>query len=95
MKRFAVALILLALPVTAAFAAGDAKAGEAVYNSKCKGCHGVAGAGGAMDKSSIAGMSEAETKAAIESGKGKMKPIASVKGAALDNVAAYIASLKK
>lgn len=94
MKRFAIAVVLLALPVTAAFA-GDAAAGEAVYNSKCKMCHGAAGAGGAMDKSSIAGTPEAATKAAIEKGKGKMKPIASVTGAALDNVAAYVASLKK
>jgi hypothetical protein len=34
-------------------------------------------------------------KAAVANGKGKMKPIAAVTGAALDNVAAYVASLKK
>jgi mono/diheme cytochrome c family protein len=94
MKRIAVTLVLLALPAAAAFAA-DAAAGKVVFDSKCKMCHGAEGAGGAMDKASIAGTPEAATKAVVASGKGKMKPIASVTGAALDNVAAYVASLKK
>ena len=86
-------LVLLSLPVAAAFAA-DAAAGKAVFDTKCKACHGAAGAGGAMDKASIAGKSADETKAAVAKGKGKMKPVASVTGDALDNVAAYVASLK-
>jgi mono/diheme cytochrome c family protein len=94
MKRIAVTLVLLSLPMAAAFA-GDAAAGKAVFGTKCKACHGAEGAGGAMDKASIAGTAEAATKAAVETGKGKMKPVASVKGADLDNVAAYVASLKK
>ena len=94
MKRIALTLALLALPAAGAFAA-DAAAGKAVYDSKCKMCHGAEGAGGAIDKASIAGTSEAATKAAVQSGKGKMKAMPAVTGAALDNVAAYVASLKK
>ena len=94
MKRIAMILALVCLPAAAVFAA-DAAAGATIYNTKCKMCHGAGGAGGAMDKASIAGTPEATTKATVENGKGKMKAIASVKGADLDNVAAYIASLKK
>jgi mono/diheme cytochrome c family protein len=94
MKRIAVTLFLLSLPAGAAFA-GDAAAGKAVFATKCKACHGADGTGGAMDKASIVGTSEAAAKAAVSSGKGKMKAVASVTGADLDNVAAYVASLKK
>jgi mono/diheme cytochrome c family protein len=94
MKRIAMTLALLSLPAAAAFAA-DAAAGKAVYDTKCKMCHGATATGGAMDKASIAGTDAATTKAVVASGKGKMKPVASVTGDALDNVAAYVASLKK
>jgi mono/diheme cytochrome c family protein len=93
MKRIAITLVLLSLPATAIFAA-DAAAGKAVFDTKCKACHGADAKGGAMDKAPIAGKTEADTKAAVEKGKGKMKPVATVSGAALDNVAAYVASLK-
>jgi mono/diheme cytochrome c family protein len=94
MKRIALTLALLSLPAAVAFA-GDAAAGKAIFATKCKACHGADGAGGAMDKASIAGTSEAAAKAAVEKGKGKMKPVATVSGADLDNVAAFVASLKK
>jgi mono/diheme cytochrome c family protein len=93
MKRIVLTLALLSLPAAAAFGA-DAAAGKTVFDSKCKMCHGAAGAGGAMDKAPIAGTAVAATKAAVASGKGKMKPVASVTGDALENVAAYVASLK-
>ena len=94
MKRIVLTLVLLSVPAAVAFA-GDAAAGKAIFATKCKACHGADGAGGAMDKASIAGASEAATKTAVESGKGKMKAVATVKGADLDNVAAYVASIKK
>jgi len=94
MKRIAMTLALLSLPAAAAFAA-DAAAGKTVFDAKCKMCHGAEGAGGAMDKASIAGATVAATKAAVTSGKGKMKPQAAVTGDALENVAAYVAALKK
>src|ERR1035441_6961527 len=46
-------------------------------------CHGAEGAGGAMDKASIAGTAADAAKAAVSKGKGKMKPVASVSGDAL------------
>jgi cytochrome c len=94
MKRIALALVLISLPAAVAFAA-DAAAGKAVYDTKCKMCHGAEGAGGAMAKAPIAGKSEADVKDAVTKGKGKMKPVTTVSGAALDNVAAYVSSLKK
>ena len=94
MKRIAVTLALLSLPAAAAFA-GDAAAGKTIYAAKCKACHGADATGGAMDKASIAGSAEAATKAAVTSGKGKMPKVSSVTGADLDNVAAFVASLKK
>ena len=94
MKRIAISLALLALPFTAAFAA-DAAAGKAVFDTKCKMCHGAEGAGAAMAKTPIAGTPAAAVKDVVTKGKGKMKPVASVTGDAIDNVAAYVASLKK
>ena len=94
MKRIVITLALLSLPAAAAFAA-DAAAGKTVFDSKCKMCHGANAAGGMVAKAPVAGAPEAEVKAAVTNGKGKMKPMASVTGAALDNVAAYVASLKK
>ena len=94
MKRIAITLVILSLPVAAAFAA-DAAAGKAVYDTKCKMCHGVDGAGAKMAPTPIAGVAAAQVKEAVTKGKGKMKPAASVTGDAVDNVAAYVASLKK
>jgi cytochrome c oxidase cbb3-type subunit 3 len=94
MKHIAMILILASIPSAAVFAA-DAAAGKAVFDAKCKMCHGPAGAGGVMDKTPIAGTDAATVKATVTSGKGKMKPQPAVSGDGLDNVAAYVASLKK
>jgi len=97
---FAGACMLLALCSTSAWAA-DAAAGKAIYGTKCRSCHGAEGEG----NPSIAKMmkvelkplssSTADVKKIVTEGQGKMKPVVGVAGADLDNVVAYVHSLKK
>lgn len=106
MRMMLLTMTLAAVGITAAWGA-DAKAGQAVYDRSCKSCHGADGtANPAMVKmmkveiadlksSEVQSMSDAQLKAVIAEGKGKMKPIRSVTGADADNVVAYIRSLKK
>jgi len=49
----------------------------------------------ALGSAEVQGMSDADLKAIVVNGKGKMKAIASVKGAEADDVVAYVRSLKK
>jgi mono/diheme cytochrome c family protein len=91
---------IAALFPTGAWAA-DAAAGKAVYDAKCKGCHGANGEGNPnMAKAlkvELKPLSEstADVKKTIVEGQGKMKPVVSVTGADLDNVVAYVHGLKK
>lgn len=86
--------------------AADAAAGKAVFGTKCRACHGADGQGNpaiakAMNvemkpfsSADVQKKSDADLKAAITMGTGKMKPVA-IAGADLDNVVAYIRTLKK
>jgi mono/diheme cytochrome c family protein len=97
---------MLAVAGSAIAQGADAKAGQAVYDRVCKSCHGADGtANPAISKmmkvdipdlksSEVQSMSDAQLKAIITDGKGKMKPVKSVTGADLDNVVAYLKSLK-
>ena len=92
--------MILALCSTGAWAA-DAAAGKAIFATKCRTCHGAEGDG----NPSIAKMlkvdlkplssSTADVKKVVTEGQGKMKPVTGVTGADLDNVVAYVRSLKK
>ena len=102
----AVVLIFMVLAITPALAA-DAAAGHAVYDKKCKTCHGAAGEGnpglakalGAtippLGSADVQKASDDDMKKVVTAGKGKMKPVAGVAGADLDNVIAFVRSLKK
>ena len=93
--------MVTALSCTGVFAA-DAAAGKAVYEKSCKGCHGAdgtpsAGMAKAMNIKDFktTAFSDDDIKTAITAGKGKMKPVAGVTGASVDNVAAYVKTLKQ
>jgi len=99
------AFVAAAFTVVPAFAA-DSAAGKIVYD-KCKTCHladgsgnpGMAKAFGVTIKplggAEVQAMSDADLKKVITAGSGKMKPVAGVAGADLDNVVAYIRTMKK
>jgi len=86
---------------TGAFAA-DAAAGATLYASKCRACHGPDGSGNKaiasamkVEMKPLSSASDAEIKTAVTSGTGKMKAVAGVAGADLDNLIAAIHAMKK
>jgi len=101
------------LPACAAFLAlsavqafGAAAEGKAIFDTKCKACHGAEGAGNPaiakmmkvtmrpLGSAEVQAKSDAELKKDMTQGNGKMKPVAlSAKQA--DDVVAYIRTLKK
>jgi mono/diheme cytochrome c family protein len=87
--------------------AADAAAGKAVFDTKCRTCHAADGAGNpgiakAMNVTmkplggeEIQKMSDADLKKVISTGSGKMKPVAGLSPAQIDDVVAFVRTLKK
>jgi predicted CXXCH cytochrome family protein len=106
MKTTAIGILFFALSGAVAVAA-DTKAGQASYDKACKSCHGPTGAPNPavakMLKADMKDLGSAEVqsqtddqlKKTITEGKGKMKPVHTVSGAALDDVVAYVRTFKK
>jgi mono/diheme cytochrome c family protein len=106
MRIILTVLTLAGLSATAGSAA-DAKAGQAVYNKSCKSCHGTDGTANPaiakmmkvdmkdLGSADVQAMSDDDIKKVVTAGKGKMKPVTTVSGGALDDVVAYVRSLKK
>jgi mono/diheme cytochrome c family protein len=98
---------MLDLCLAGAAWAADAKAGQAVYDKSCKTCHGADGAPNPaiakamkadmkdMKSAEIQSMSNDQIKKAITEGTGKMKPVKTLSAVDVDNVIAYIHTLKK
>lgn len=91
MKILIAAIMLL---ITASFGfAGDAAAGKAVYNAKCKACHGADGSGTAMKLKDIRKDSDADLKKSVTDGWGRMKAVPSVETQQTGDLIAYIRTL--
>src|SRR5713226_10150438 len=105
MKQIVSAVLLLTLP--AGLALADATAGKAVYDRACKSCHGASGAANPaiakmmkvemkdLGSAEVQAHSDADLKKVITDGQGKMKPIKTVMGKDIDDVIAYVRTLKK
>jgi len=88
-------------------AAGDPAAGKAVFDKTCKTCHGATGVANPniakmmkvdikeLGSAEIQSKTDAEFKTIITEGKGKMKAVKTVTGKDIDNVIAYVRTLKK
>jgi mono/diheme cytochrome c family protein len=106
MRNIFILTTLITIAAAAAFAA-DAKAGQASYDKSCKSCHGADGTPNPaiakmmkvemkdLKSAEVQGMSNDDIKKVITEGTGKMKPVKTVTGAAIDDVVAYVHSLKK
>jgi mono/diheme cytochrome c family protein len=100
-------LMMLATVISMASAAQLAQAasvaaGQAVYKAKCQMCHGAEGLGNLpkakvnpLGGATAQALSDADLKKAVTAGTASMKPVAGVAGADLDNVVAFVRSLKK
>jgi mono/diheme cytochrome c family protein len=82
--------------------AASATAGQPVYKAKCQMCHGADGSGNLpkakvnpLGGAVVQAKSDADLKKSVTAGAGTMKPVAGVTGADLDNVIAFVRSLKK
>jgi cytochrome c5 len=82
--------------------AASATDGATVYAAKCKNCHGADGSGNPaiakmmnVTMKPLGAQADADIKTAVTAGTGKMKPIAGVAAGDLDNVIAYVHTLKK
>ena len=99
MKSFAMLAAAAVFCVSSAL--GAAADGKAVYDQKCKSCHGADGKGNPaiakmmkVELKPLGAESAEDIKEAISKGHGKMKPVNGVSAKQADDVAAYIHTLK-
>jgi mono/diheme cytochrome c family protein len=100
-------IVVALLSLTTAYAAGDAKLGKAAYTQHCQSCHGATGVANpsivkmmkteipSLGSADVQKMSDEELKKVITDGKGKMPPTRTVTGKSVDDVVAYVRTLKK
>ena len=106
MRMILITFTAITICATVASAA-DAKAGQEAFTKSCKSCHGADGpANPAIAKmmkvemknlgsGEVQAQSDADLAKIITEGKGKMKPVKTVSGPAVEDVIAYVRSLKK
>jgi mono/diheme cytochrome c family protein len=109
MNKLIVTFLAMMATVSGVALAADATAGKAIFDKTCKGCHGEAGAApnealAKMLNATIPTLADPQFQAtvkdeeihnAITMGKGKMPAQKNVPAASVDDVVAYVRSLKK
>ncbi|MBI4459279.1 MAG: cytochrome c [Acidobacteria bacterium] len=104
---FTVTILTLFVLSGNALAEGDAQAGKAVFDTKCKACHGADAKGNPaiakvmkatlpdMTSKEFQGKPDDEFKKQINEGSGKMKPVKGLSDQQIADVIAFIRSLAK
>ena len=105
--RKLVILLMVSTAAAGVASAADAQAGKAAYDKACKSCHGATGEPNAaiakalkaemrhLGSKEVQALTDAELKKIIKEGVGKMKPVKSLSDADVENVIAYMRTLKK
>lgn len=106
MKRAITLLVGTCAAATVSLGA-DAAAGKAIFDKSCKTCHGADGTPNPniakmmnveirpLGSADVQAQSDDDIKKIITTGKGKMKPVATVTGKSVDDVVAFVRTLKK
>lgn len=106
MKRAITLLIGTCAAATVSLGA-DAAAGKTTFDKSCKTCHGADGTPNPniakmmnveirpLGSADVQAQSDDDIKKIITTGKGKMKPVATVTGKSVDDVVAFVRTLKK
>ncbi len=97
---------VLMLAATCGFAFAGAPEGKAIFEAKCQQCHRANGEGKAaiakmykiemhaMGSKEIQAKSDADFKKTITAGQGKMKPVSGLSDKQIDDVIAFVRTLK-
>jgi cytochrome c553 len=100
-------LFMMSIGAAGIAAAADVKAGKTAYDKACRSCHGATGEPNAaiakalkvemrhLGAKEVQDRSDAELKKMITEGVGKMKPVKALADTDVDNVIAYMRTLKK
>ncbi|MBI4460839.1 MAG: cytochrome c [Acidobacteria bacterium] len=92
--------------VSLADSGGDVKAGKAVYDAKCKTCHGTNGEGNPalaktlkisfkeLGSKEVQSKSDDDLKKIVTQGNGKMKPVKGLTEKQLSDLTAFVRNLK-
>ena|SRR5579884_3417216 len=103
----AVLIVFLLAVYCASFYGQDAAAGKAVYGKKCQSCHTADGSGNPavakmmnvtikpLSGEEVQKKSDADIKKTITTGTGKMKPVTGLSEKEVNDVVAYVRTLKK
>jgi len=103
----AIALVITCLAASVGLLIAGAPEGKTVFTAKCQGCHGANGEGKAaiakmfnvtmhpLGSKEIQAKSDADFKKTITTGQGKMKAVAGLTDAQVDDAVAFVRTLKQ